>query len=124
VASAKLSIFDCRSRHSIENRQSAIGNCSPRATALFQRLPPLARLTFATMVWMLVVAALFASLPPARRASRVDRMSALREEYRIAKFHFCRGGSWRAGTQMSGRDKIIGASWTRGEEGCTCALTM
>jgi predicted permease len=37
-------------------------------------------LTFAAMISVLVVAALFASFLPARRASRVDPMSALRQE--------------------------------------------
>lgn len=37
-------------------------------------------LTFGIMISILVVAALFASCLPARRASRVDLMSALRQE--------------------------------------------
>jgi predicted permease len=41
---------------------------------------PLEPLTFTIMISVLVVAALFASFVPARRASRVDPMSALRQE--------------------------------------------
>jgi FtsX-like permease family len=41
---------------------------------------PTEPLTFAIMIPVLVVAALFASFVPARRASRVDPMSALRQE--------------------------------------------
>jgi ABC-type lipoprotein release transport system permease subunit len=36
--------------------------------------------TFAIMVSVLLLAALFASVLPARRASRVDPMSALRQQ--------------------------------------------
>ena len=43
-------------------------------------LLPTDPLTFATMISVLVLAALFASFLPARRASRVDPMSALRQE--------------------------------------------
>jgi ABC-type antimicrobial peptide transport system permease subunit len=41
---------------------------------------PAEPLTFAIMVSILVVAALFASFLPARRASRMDPVSALRQE--------------------------------------------
>jgi ABC-type lipoprotein release transport system permease subunit len=41
---------------------------------------PAEPLTFAAMLSVLVIAALFASFLPARRASRVDPMSALRQE--------------------------------------------
>jgi putative ABC transport system permease protein len=41
---------------------------------------PMEPLTFTIMISVLVVAALFASFVPARRASRVDPMSALRQE--------------------------------------------
>ena len=43
-------------------------------------MQPTGPLTFATMISVLVVAALVASFVPARRASRVDPMSALRQE--------------------------------------------
>jgi ABC-type lipoprotein release transport system permease subunit len=43
-------------------------------------MQPAEPLTFALMVSVLVVAALFASFVPARRASRVDPVSALRQE--------------------------------------------
>ena len=41
---------------------------------------PTEPLTFAMMISVLVAAALFASFLPARRASRVDPMTALRQE--------------------------------------------
>jgi ABC-type antimicrobial peptide transport system permease subunit len=43
-------------------------------------MQPTGPLTFALMITVLVVAALVASFIPARRASRVDPMSALRQE--------------------------------------------
>jgi ABC-type antimicrobial peptide transport system permease subunit len=47
---------------------------------LVQGVRSIEPMTFAVMICMLVVAALFASFLPARRASRVDPMNALREE--------------------------------------------
>jgi predicted permease len=47
---------------------------------LVDGMRPAEPLTFAIMIPVLVVAALFASFLPARRASRVDPMSALRQE--------------------------------------------
>ena len=43
-------------------------------------MQPLGPSTFALMIPVLVVAALFASFLPARRASRIDPISALRQE--------------------------------------------
>ena len=54
------------------------------ASRLLEHLVPGVRATdplaFATMVLVLIIAALFASFIPARRASRVDPMKALRQE--------------------------------------------
>jgi putative ABC transport system permease protein len=54
------------------------------ASRLLEHLVPGVRATdslaFATMVLVLVIAALFASFIPARRASRIDPMKALRQE--------------------------------------------
>jgi ABC-type antimicrobial peptide transport system permease subunit len=47
---------------------------------LVEGMRPSEPATFGVMVAVLVVAALFASFVPARRASRVDPMSALRQE--------------------------------------------
>jgi ABC-type antimicrobial peptide transport system permease subunit len=55
----------------------AAGRVLERFVAGVQSLEPL---TFTIMTAVLVVAALFASFLPARRASRVDPMSALRQE--------------------------------------------
>jgi putative ABC transport system permease protein len=62
-----------------------IGTAASLAAArLLERLvpgvQPTGPLTFATMIFVLVAAALFASFLPARRASRVDPMKALRQE--------------------------------------------
>jgi len=54
------------------------------AARLLKHLVPGVRSTdpvaFVTMIAVLILAALLASLSPARRASRVDPMSALRQE--------------------------------------------
>ena len=54
------------------------------ASRLLEHLVPGVRstdpLAFATMVLVLVIAALLAGFVPARRASRVDPMKALRQE--------------------------------------------
>ena len=47
---------------------------------LVDGMQPAEPTTFAIMIPVLVVAALFASFLPARRASRIDPMSALRQE--------------------------------------------
>jgi ABC-type antimicrobial peptide transport system permease subunit len=47
---------------------------------LVSGMQPTEPLTFALMVSVLVAAALFASFVPARRASRIDPMRALRQE--------------------------------------------
>jgi putative ABC transport system permease protein len=47
---------------------------------LVDGMRPAEPLTFAIMIPVLVAAALFASFIPARRASRIDPMSALRQE--------------------------------------------
>jgi predicted permease len=62
-----------------------IGTAASLAAArLLERLvpgvQPTGPLTFATMIFVLVAAALLASFLPARRASRVDPMKALRQE--------------------------------------------
>jgi ABC-type antimicrobial peptide transport system permease subunit len=62
-----------------------VGIAAALATArLLEHLIPGVRstdpLAFATMILVLVVAALCASFLPARRASRVDPMAALRQE--------------------------------------------
>lgn len=64
---------------------AGVGTVAALAEArLLQRLVagvrPTGPLTFTIMISVLVVAALFASFVPARRASRVDPMSALRQE--------------------------------------------
>jgi ABC-type antimicrobial peptide transport system permease subunit len=47
---------------------------------LVQGMQPIGISTFAIMIPVLVLAALFASFLPARRASRVDPVTALRQE--------------------------------------------
>ena len=63
----------------------SVGVCAALAAGrmlgqLVEGMQPTGPLTFAIMVSILVVAALFASFLPARRASRVDPMKALRQE--------------------------------------------
>ena len=47
---------------------------------LVEGMRPMEAVTFAAMICVLLVAALFASFVPAQRASRVDPMRALRQE--------------------------------------------
>ena len=47
---------------------------------LVEGMQPIALSTFVIMIPFLVLAAMLASLVPARRASRVDTMNALRQE--------------------------------------------
>ncbi len=47
---------------------------------LVEGMRPMEPVTFVIMISVLVVAALFASFVPARRASRVDPLKALRQE--------------------------------------------
>ena len=51
-----------------------------RVSALVEGMQSNQPVTFAIMIPVLVVAALFASFVPARRASRVDPVKALRQE--------------------------------------------